>query len=132
MPAARKAPARRKTAARKSVTKRESSKDYDVVLRGTFEVRMDRIRAASVERAIKYVEGQLVDYSKQACQGNNKIEVDMGTSEAKPHVTKFEVEITLAAKTEDEARERLKSLGDDVFIDVVEQESRYGTRSRRY
>lgn len=117
---------KRKTATRRP---RTATREYDVVLRGTYEVRMVGIRSASTDGAIKHVEEQLKDYARNACQGNNTIEVDKTTTQVKPHVTQFQAEIKFPAKDEAEARAKIAAaLGEEVFIDDVYKET---IRSRR-
>lgn len=83
---------------------------------------MDAVRAAGRDAAIAHVERQLTDYARNACQGNNKIEVDKDTTEVKAHATKFVVELRIPAKDEDEARQKLQALGEDAFIETVDKE----------
>lgn len=105
--------------------RRTATRYYDVVLRGTFEARFVKVSATSPEAAKGKSFNELKTYANDACNGGNTITYDDKTSESKLYKPKFTVEVKLEAKDEKDVREKMKALGDKVFISEVYKERVY-------
>jgi hypothetical protein len=106
-------------AARRSRTapnNRESTRGYyDVVLKGTFEVRMSRISSGNQTNAVAAATRELESYAEGACQGDNTIKIT--GAEAKRYTRKVEMTVMVDAANVDKAKELVtSSLGEKVHV----------------
>jgi hypothetical protein len=123
-----KRPARRPRPPSSDATKSTTRGYYDVVLKGTFEVRMSKIRSGNGTSAIASASRELEDYAKHACQGDNDIAVTDST--AKRHTRKVQMTVEVDVSDVDKATELVKSLGEkvkvsDAYLEPVGRSSSY-------
>jgi hypothetical protein len=91
-----------------------SSAYYDVTMRGTFEVRMSRIRSNNQTNAEKSARVTLEEYARDACQGDNDLAIT-GT-DTKKHTRKVEMNIKVDLTDVEKAKEFIATLGDKVQV----------------
>jgi hypothetical protein len=109
-------PARRTTPRRRAPANGESrtSTYYDVTMKGTFEVRMSRIRSNNQTNAEKAARSELEEYARDACQGDNDLVIS--AVETKKHTRKVEMTVMVDVSDVAKAKEIVATLGEQVKV----------------